>query len=107
MAEHGQPPLYAHRVLEDSDTALEDAFHVSVAWSFAEVDPDLRARTEAAFSSSEPESGSGSGSLRGGVLGMRVHVDGVKAKIGNAVTHVALPGARGRSAKAPSTRFDA
>ncbi|KAK7750091.1 poly(U)-specific 3'-to-5' RNA exonuclease [Diatrype stigma] len=95
VAEHGQPPLYAPRVLEGgsgsgsgSGTAAllpDDAFHVSVAWSFAEVDSDLRARTEAAFA--EP-------GLRGGVLAARLHVDGVKAKIGNAVTHVPLPGAR-------------
>ncbi|RYP58318.1 hypothetical protein DL769_009011 [Monosporascus sp. CRB-8-3] len=80
--EYGQPPLYAPTVLEGSNTALHDAFHISVAWSLAEVDADLRERTEEVFSKSE---------FRDAVGAMCVHVDGVKAKIGNVVTHVALP----------------
>ena len=89
---HGQPPLYASRTARSggnascSSSAPDDAFHISVAWSFADVDESLRERTEEAFVA-DP-------ALRRDVLAMRVRVDGVKAKIGNVVTHVALP-ARG------------
>ncbi|RYP54794.1 hypothetical protein DL768_000522 [Monosporascus sp. mg162] len=82
VTEYGQPSLYAPKALEGSNTALHDAFHISVAWSLAEVDADLRERTEEVFS--KPE-------FRDAVGAMCVHVDGIKAKIGNVVTYVALP----------------
>ena len=95
---HGQPPLYAPRALQNGvdggdgggstlSSSPDDAFHVSVAWSFADVDAELRARTEEAFAS-DP-------ALRRAVLDARIRVDGIKAKIGNIVTHVALPGRGG------------
>ena len=103
---HGQPPLYTPRALKrgldgggggdntsSSSSSLDDAFHVSVAWSFADVDAGLRARTEEAFAS-DP-------ALRRAILDTRIRVDGIKAKIGNVVTHVVLPG-RGGGAGAGS-----
>ena len=86
---HGQPPLYAPRTSRaggNTSSAPDDAFHISVAWSFADVDESLRERTEEAFVA-DP-------ALRRSVLAMRDRVDGIKAKIGNIVTHIALP-ARG------------
>ncbi|RYO95938.1 hypothetical protein DL764_007563 [Monosporascus ibericus] len=82
VTEYGQPPLYAPKALDGSNMAPHDAFHISVAWSLAEVDADLQERTEEVFS--KPE-------FRDGVGAICVHVDGIKAKIGNMVTHVALP----------------
>lgn len=63
--------------------AVDDgAFHVSIAWSFAEPTADIRARTAAVFAREEFQ--------RGIVEAIRIPVDGVKVKIGNVVTHIAL-----------------
>ncbi|KAI1136115.1 hypothetical protein F5Y05DRAFT_124528 [Hypoxylon sp. FL0543] len=78
--EHQQPPLYAHKA-----NSGDDAFHISVAWSFAPPTPEVRRRTEELFAAHS------SGATRGEILGLRVRVDGIKAKIGNVVTHVPLP----------------
>ncbi|XXH05669.1 hypothetical protein Hte_012104 [Hypoxylon texense] len=78
-----QPPLYASRDGNDGD---DDAFHISIAWSFAEPTPEARRRTERVFSAA---------GTREEVLAARIPVDGIKAKIGNVVTHIPLP-ARGR-----------
>ncbi|CAJ2500096.1 Uu.00g029490.m01.CDS01 [Anthostomella pinea] len=79
------------------------AFHISLAWSFAPPTPALRRATADAFDAfdtpgkktgtetTEPRTGT-----RDAVLAMRIRVDGLKAKIGNVVTHVPLP-VRGKS----------
>ncbi|GAP85351.1 putative protein family UPF0406 [Rosellinia necatrix] len=116
----GQPALYAAVAAggkDNSGSGVHDAFHVSIAWSPATPDPELRRLTEAAFAGPAPgEDGDGDGdgdrgdrgdrgdggsptpapatSFRDVVGAMRVRVDGVKAKIGNVVTHLPLPDAR-------------
>lgn len=118
---------------------LDNAFHVSIAWSFAVPDPALRRLTEEAFNNYDddddddkkgssllppfPDRGDsdGSGGERKGkeqhgkqkpplftttttttigeeVRTMRVHVDGVKVKVGNVITHVPLPDRKSRRA---------
>ncbi|KAI2614848.1 hypothetical protein GGR54DRAFT_650835 [Hypoxylon sp. NC1633] len=83
---HAQPPLYASR---PGTGSRADAFHISIAWSFAEPTAEVRRRTEEVFTRM---------GLGGEILGTRVRVDGIKAKIGNVVTHVQLP-VRGRREK--------
>ncbi|OTB04450.1 hypothetical protein M426DRAFT_320807 [Hypoxylon sp. CI-4A] len=91
VKEYDQPPLYAFKNNNGDDDG-DDAFHVSIAWSFAEPTPEVKQRTEEVFA------GSSEGKLREEILGLQVPVTGIKAKIGNVVTHVALPvrGKRGR-----------
>ncbi|KAI1752221.1 U6 snRNA phosphodiesterase Usb1 [Xylaria castorea] len=106
---------------ESTDVEVDNAFHISIAWSFAEPSAELRRLTEEVFNGADrcmPSTSSGDGggegrSSRGGgskettdkgssmtttikdVVGaMRVRVDGIKAKIGNVVTHVPLPDSR-------------
>ncbi|KAI1089910.1 U6 snRNA phosphodiesterase Usb1 [Rostrohypoxylon terebratum] len=78
VQEYSQPPLYAYKE-DNGDTA----FHISIAWSFAPPTPEVRRRTEEIFSRH---------ATRDEIRGLRVCVDGIKAKIGNVVTHVPLPG---------------
>ncbi|KAI0149854.1 U6 snRNA phosphodiesterase Usb1 [Hypoxylon sp. NC0597] len=80
VKEYNQPPLYAFKANNG-----DDAFHISIAWSFAAPTPEAKYWTEEIFSHSSL------GRMRDEILGLRVHVDGVKAKIGNVVTHVPLP----------------
>ncbi|KAI0384097.1 U6 snRNA phosphodiesterase Usb1 [Hypomontagnella monticulosa] len=75
VKEFGQPPLYA---LQSNNG--DDAFHVSIAWSFAVPTLGVRECTKKVFAEE-----------RDAVLDMRVPVRGIKAKIGNAVTHIGLP----------------
>ncbi|KAI8962005.1 hypothetical protein F5Y11DRAFT_347960 [Daldinia sp. FL1419] len=75
VQEHQQPPLYAFAGGSD------DAFHISVAWSFAEPSLEVRQHTERIFAAGPQAE----------VLAMRVPVRGVKAKIGNVITNVELP----------------
>lgn len=77
VEEYEQPPLYAFK-----DDDGDDAFHISIAWSFAEPTPEVRERTEDVFSRA---------GMRDEVLSICVPVDGIKAKIGNVVTHIPLP----------------
>lgn len=97
---YSQPPLYAfqddeHNTSTSTSTnessSSSDAFHISIAWSFAEPTAAVKQRTEAVFSSPDTRA-------RDEILAVRVPVTGVKAKIGNVVTRVALPvrGKRGR-----------
>ncbi|KAI0103447.1 hypothetical protein F4814DRAFT_431492 [Daldinia grandis] len=75
VQEHQQPPLYA------SSGSSDDAFHISVAWSFAAPSPDVKRNTERVFVAGPQAE----------MLAMRIPVRGVKAKIGNVITHVELP----------------
>ncbi|KAI5864808.1 hypothetical protein GGS23DRAFT_595504 [Durotheca rogersii] len=89
VAEFQQPPLYAGA---DADAdAPDDAFHVSIAWSFAAPTPEVRRRTQEVFAAPAEAAAAAVSPLRDAVLAMRVPVRGLKAKIGNVVTHIALP----------------
>ncbi|KAI1743389.1 U6 snRNA phosphodiesterase Usb1 [Xylaria scruposa] len=136
----GQPALYAFAKSSDNnnnntrknprnknestDVEVDNAFHISIAWSFTEPSADIRRLTEDVFNStnrgkpspsgdnsSEGKSSRGGGSkekadeeslttttttIKDAVSAMRVHVDGIKAKVGNVVTHVPLPDSRRR-----------
>ncbi|KAI0446426.1 U6 snRNA phosphodiesterase Usb1 [Xylaria telfairii] len=123
----GQPALYAFTESsqprnsstatedgdESTDMAVDNAFHVSIAWSFAAPSVELRRLTDDAFNSPLPRGNSSAGKLptsdskekvseeslttiKDAVSAMRVRVDGVKAKIGNVVTHIPLPDSRRR-----------
>ncbi|KAK6949252.1 hypothetical protein Daesc_009326 [Daldinia eschscholtzii] len=81
VQEHQQPPLYAFSGSGSDGINDDDAFHISVAWSFAPPSPDVKRYTERAFAAGP----------RAEVLAMRVPVRGVKAKIGNVITPVELP----------------
>ncbi|GAW22693.1 hypothetical protein ANO14919_122360 [Xylariales sp. No.14919] len=102
---------------------VDTAFHISIAWSFAVPSAELQRATDEAFANAvnarpdaDKSNESDGEALRGGneasddenptaapsptiedlVGAMRVRVEGIKAKIGNVVTHVPLPNARGR-----------
>ncbi|KAI1436888.1 U6 snRNA phosphodiesterase Usb1 [Xylaria sp. CBS 124048] len=91
----GQPALYAPTNNEGNDaernTTADKAFHISIAWSFATPTTEIRRLTDTAFNEAGRDFHAASSA-------MRVRVDGIKAKIGNVVTHVPLPVARGRRA---------
>lgn len=83
---------------DDDDGVVEvdeEAFHVSIAWSFLEPTEDLRARTAAVFARDEFQRGLVGTGCDGDGHGIRIPVDGVKAKIGNVVTNIVLAGASG------------
>ncbi|KAJ4397369.1 poly(U)-specific 3'-to-5' RNA exonuclease [Gnomoniopsis smithogilvyi] len=105
VAAQGQPRLYAHssggmgvgeeeeeeedldgggvRPVDDAGEGVDGAFHVSIAWSFAEPTDEIRARTAAVFAREEEV-------REGAMENMRILVDGVKVKIGNVVSDVPL-----------------
>ena len=86
VANYQQPELY--QWAEDAgERRIGDAFHVSVAWSFAEPTEDLVKATEKVFGGRE---------VKKRIQEVQVPVHGVKVKIGNVVTHAALrqPGTR-------------
>lgn len=66
------PLLYSHRSGVD-----DGAFHVSLAWTLDTISEDERSHTERLLNDA-------------GVRNWEIHVDGVKVKIGNVVTHVPL-----------------
>ncbi|KAI1497050.1 U6 snRNA phosphodiesterase Usb1 [Biscogniauxia marginata] len=109
---YGQPALYATTTTTNKNSCTDsngkgtvgpgDAFHVSLAWTFAAPTPALRALTEGVSASFFAPAGGPGARMR-----MRIRVDGVKAKIGNVVTHVELPVAdRGRRRRRGSSGRD-
>lgn len=77
VAAYGQPRLYQWA----DDARIGDAFHVSIAWSFAEPDEELRNKTEEVFTDAE---------FRDAIRQIEFEVDGVKVKVGNVVNHIPL-----------------
>lgn len=78
----GQPELYGAQGDDEKRIGnVGDAFHVSVAWSFSEPTGDIKRTTEEVYEIDKH---------RDGLKAMRIKVDGVKAKIGNVVTHLPL-----------------
>ncbi|KAI4600971.1 poly(U)-specific 3'-to-5' RNA exonuclease [Pestalotiopsis sp. 9143b] len=99
----GQPELYAFKPSEDEGATRDvgDAFHVSVAWSFSEPTEELKRVSQEVFEETEH---------RSGIEGMSIMVDGVKAKIGNTITHLPLAAPSGHSSQGSKRRrglFDA
>lgn len=83
-AKHGQPGLYQWAEGCDGPGAgrqLGEAFHVSIAWSFAEPDDELERATRQVF---------GEPATERRLREVQVPVEGVKVKIGNVITHVEL-----------------
>ncbi|KAL2180205.1 U6 snRNA phosphodiesterase Usb1, partial [Thermothelomyces heterothallicus CBS 202.75] len=81
---HGQPALYRwaeEEAVDQADKRVGEAFHVSIAWSFAEPTEELVRATERVFGSQE---------IIDKIREIEIPVEGVKVKIGNVVTHVAL-----------------
>lgn len=68
---------------DEEGEGVDGAFHVSVAWSFAEPTEDIRARTAAVFAREEKRQ-------KGVLGGIRIPVDSIKVKIGNVVTDIPL-----------------
>ncbi|KAL8418023.1 hypothetical protein RB594_001579 [Gaeumannomyces avenae] len=88
VRQFGQPPLYASSSSSSSPSSpADDKFHVSVAWSFADVTEDLCARTAAVY---------GRPGFRDRVGALRIPVGCIKVKIGNAVASLALSGGGSR-----------
>ena len=87
---------------EDTTSTVDDAFHISIAWSFAAPSADLCRLTEETFNSARDgtstntKPGGDTTTIGDAVRGMRVRVDGIKAKIGNVVTHIPLSDPRNR-----------
>ncbi|KAI1331358.1 hypothetical protein F5Y16DRAFT_359737 [Xylariaceae sp. FL0255] len=114
VTNYGQPALYSAL-----PSSIENAFHVSIAWSFAPPTSELTNTTQAVLEhpispspspssaitliSESPTSTLGTSetgsrctsTLKTSLQAMRIQVDGIKAKIGNVVTHVPLSDARG------------
>ncbi|KAK3907019.1 hypothetical protein C8A05DRAFT_11245 [Staphylotrichum tortipilum] len=84
---HGQPGLYLWATDnggdrdDDGEERVGRAFHVSIAWSFAEPTKELRNATEWVFCSQEATRK---------IQEVQIPIDGVKVKIGNIVTHAGL-----------------
>lgn len=77
VQKYDQPQLYQWA----DDRKIGDAFHISIAWSFAVPDEELRQKTAEVFD--EPE-------FREALGRIEISVDGIKAKIGNVVHHIPL-----------------
>lgn len=90
VASYGQPQLYAPGSPgHDGSNHASDAFHVSLAWSFIAPTAELSQKTAEVFA--RPE-------FRDAILSrISIPVEGVKAKIGNVVTNIALPETGGGS----------
>ncbi|SPQ18014.1 3b4ae673-df73-455c-9271-a8894613b1d4 [Thermothielavioides terrestris] len=80
VAKYGQPGLY--RWAEGDDVSrVWKAFHVSIAWSFAEPTEELKMVTERVF---------GQTTAKGRIQEVRVPVEGIKVKIGNTAYDIAI-----------------
>lgn len=92
VASYGQPELYSSRGPgRDDSSDASDAFHVSLAWSFTAPTAELSQKTAEVFA--RPE-------FRDAVLSrISIPVEGVKVKIGNVVTNIALPETGGVSGR--------
>ena len=82
VASYGQPTLYQQKS-ETEGGSTRDAFHISIAWSFAEPTAELKERTAAVFARD---------GLQDAVREIPVVVDAIKVKIGNVVTNIPLKG---------------
>ena len=88
---YGQPGLYEWAEAEDGRAnggrRVGEAFHVSIAWSFAEPRDELVRATERVF---------GGRDIQQKLREVQIPVKAIKIKIGNGITNVALrrPGAR-------------
>ncbi|KAL1882147.1 poly(U)-specific 3'-to-5' RNA exonuclease [Diaporthe australafricana] len=93
VASYGQPELYAPTGSSDDNSShVGDAFHVSLAWSFAEPTAEMRQTTAEVFA--RP-------GFRNAILSrISIPVEGVKVKIGNVVKNIALPETGGRGGSA-------
>lgn len=90
VPQFGQPPLYAssppgHDGAAAAPSSADDKFHVSVAWSFADVTKELHARTAGVYERS---------GFQGRVGALQIPVECVKVKIGNVVASLTLSGGR-------------
>lgn len=82
-----QPELYQYAESKEWETNVGEAFHASVAWSFAPPDEELRSQTKEVSTDEDYATA---------ITTVRIPVDGIKAKIGNVVTHIPLS-ERGKS----------
>jgi hypothetical protein len=94
VTKHGQPGLYEWAE-KDEGRRVGEAFHVSIAWSFAEPTEELVRVTEQVFGTPE---------VKKRMQELRVPVEGVKVKIGNVITHVALLQQKGGRAREKGAR---
>ncbi|KAI0158194.1 U6 snRNA phosphodiesterase Usb1 [Xylariaceae sp. FL1272] len=103
VAKYGQPALYTapSTSAQESKPNVGASFHVSIAWSFAEPTTDLCTLTSGVFNGAiKPTPTSASTSkMKDELRQMRIRVDGIKAKIGNIVSHVPLPARRSLGAE--------
>lgn len=88
VASCGQPQLYTPKDPGQQErNHASDAFHISLAWSFTAPTAELSRKTAEVFA--RPE-------FRDAILSrISIPVEGVKVKIGNVVTNIALPESRG------------
>ncbi|RKU48295.1 nuclease [Coniochaeta pulveracea] len=77
VQKYGQPQLYQWA----DERKIGDAFHISIAWSFAVPDEELKRKTSEL--SDEP-------CFKEALERMDIPGDGIKAKIGNVVHHIPL-----------------
>ncbi|KAI1259935.1 U6 snRNA phosphodiesterase Usb1 [Xylariaceae sp. FL1019] len=100
VTRYGQPALYTapSTSAQENKPDVGTSFHVSIAWSFAEPTIELRTLTSDVLNgATKPTSASVTTSkTKDELRQMRIRVDGIKAKIGNIVSHVPLPDRRSR-----------
>jgi hypothetical protein len=88
VSSYGQPQLYAASRdpggKEEGGVDGDDAFHISIAWSFASPTDELCRRTAEVFARPEFQDRV--------AKDITIPVEGVKAKIGNVVTNIGLLG---------------
>ncbi|KAH6692670.1 hypothetical protein F5X68DRAFT_201378 [Plectosphaerella plurivora] len=93
-AAQGLPTLYAHssKAYKDADAEdvvlIDNAFHISIAWTFRLPDEETCLASYRIFRSERFRE----------LRRAKIDVNGVKVKIGNVVTHVALAEGRNRHA---------